>query len=85
MAITYEMADWIFLYILLPFPIAFTIVLKLSSNKIMSADSFATFVPLCPMAMPIFAFFKAGASFTPSPVIATIRLFLCKAFTILIL
>ena len=33
-AITYEIAVWIFLYILLPFSIAFTIVLKLSSNKI---------------------------------------------------
>ena len=34
--------------------------------------TFATAVP-DPMAMPMSAFFSAGASFTPSPVIATCR------------
>ena len=37
----------------------------------MSAASLATSVPLMPMAMPMSAFFSAGASFTPSPVMAT--------------
>ena len=36
----------------------------------MSEESFATSVPLIPMAIPISADFKAGESFTPSPVIA---------------
>jgi hypothetical protein len=31
----------------------------------------ATYVPVIPIANPISAFFKAGASFVPSPVIAT--------------
>ena len=35
------------------------------------------------MATPISAFFRAGASLTPSPVIATISLFFFKALTIL--
>ena len=35
------------------------------------AASLATAVPESPMAMPISAFFRAGASLTPSPVIAT--------------
>lgn len=34
--------------------------------------TFATAVP-DPMAMPMFAFFRAGASLTPSPVIATFK------------
>ena len=38
----------------------------------MSAASFETSVPVMPIATPISAFFRAGASFTPSPVIATI-------------
>src|SRR5205814_603239 len=37
----------------------------------MSAASFATSVPLIPMAMPMSACLSAGASFTPSPVMAT--------------
>ncbi|CCJ29466.1 unnamed protein product [Pneumocystis jirovecii] len=44
---------------------------KLSSVKIISAVSLATSVPE-PIAIPISAFFSAGASFTPSPVIATV-------------
>ena len=37
----------------------------------MSAVSRATSVPLMPIAMPMSARFRAGASFTPSPVIPT--------------
>ena len=63
---------------------AFTIVAKLSSNKTMAEASLATSVPL-PIPIPMSACFNAGASFTPSPVIAVILFFLCQAFTILIL
>ena len=49
-----------------------TIDAKLSSSKIMSAACFDTSDPEIPMATPISAFFKAGESFTPSPVTATI-------------
>mmetsp|Transcript_15108 Transcript_15108/g.64694 ORF Transcript_15108/g.64694 Transcript_15108/m.64694 type:complete len:400 (-) Transcript_15108:1333-2532(-) len=45
---------------------------KLSSAKTISDASFATAVPVMPMAMPMSASFSAGASLTPSPVIATI-------------
>ncbi|RUP23410.1 hypothetical protein BC936DRAFT_139008 [Jimgerdemannia flammicorona] len=55
-----------------PSSIALRIVDKSSSTKIMSAASLDTSVPLLPMEIPISAIFKAGASFTPSPVIATI-------------
>ena len=44
---------------------------KLSSTKIISDASFATSVPAIPMEIPMSASFKAGASFTPSPVMAT--------------
>ena len=54
----------------LPSSIAWTIELKLSSVKTISAASLATSVPVMPMAMPMSAFFNAGASLTPSPVIA---------------
>ena len=47
-------------------------VLKLSSVRIMSDASFATSVPAMPIATPISACCSAGASFTPSPVIAVI-------------
>jgi len=47
-------------------------VLKLSSANIITEASFATSVPAIPIAIPICAYFNAGASFTPSPVIATI-------------
>ncbi len=47
------------------------IELKLSSSKIMSAASLATSDPASPIANPTSAFFKAGASFDPSPVTAT--------------
>ena len=50
---------------------ACTIVAKLSSVRIITAASFETSVPVMPIATPMSAFFSAGASFTPSPVIAT--------------
>ncbi len=46
-------------------------VAKLSSAKTSSAACLATSVPERPIAMPMWACFNAGASFTPSPVIAT--------------
>ena len=64
---------------------AFTIVAKLSSVKIIEAASFETSVPVIPIAIPISALFNAGASFTPSPVIATICPKSCHALTIRIL
>ena len=47
-------------------------VLKLSSARTITEASLATSVPAIPIAIPIWAYFKAGASLTPSPVIATI-------------
>ena len=55
-----------------PSSIAATMVLKLSSVRIMSDASFATSVPAMPIATPMSACCSAGASFTPSPVIAVI-------------
>ena len=71
----------IFEKIILPSSTAFTIVAKLSSTKIIFAVSFATSVPVIPIEIPISAFLIAGASFTPSPVIATISPFSWRAFT----
>jgi len=48
-----------------------TIELKASSERIRSAFSLAASVPDLPIATPILANFKAGASLTPSPVTAT--------------
>ena len=45
-------------------------VAKLSSVRVMSAAPLATSVPVMPMAQPMSAAFRAGASFTPSPVMA---------------
>lgn len=50
---------------------AVTMELKLSSNKIIPEAYLATYVPVIPIAKPISAFFRAGASLVPSPVIAT--------------
>ena len=72
-------------YIFLPCFTAFTIVTKLSSANIISAAFLATSVPFFPIAIPMSAFFKAGLSFTPSPVIATTLPAFCHAFTILTL
>ena len=54
-----------------PSSTAFTMVEKSSSVRIMFAASFETSVPVMPMATPMSAFLSAGASFTPSPVMAT--------------
>ena len=72
----------IFSNIVLPSNTAETKVAKLSSIKTISDASFATSVPDKPIATPISAFLSAGASFTPSPVIATTSFFFCKASTI---
>lgn len=56
--------------ITLPSLIAITIDPKSSFNKIIYPDSFATAEPL-PIAIPTLEAFNAGASLTPSPVIAT--------------
>lgn len=50
---------------------AFTIESKLSSRRMIAEASFATSVPLIPIANPTSAFLRAGASFVPSPVTAT--------------
>lgn len=63
---------WMLLKMPLPSSMAFKMVEKSSSVNIMSAASFATSVPFLPIAIPMSAFFSAGASLTPSPVIATI-------------
>lgn len=54
-----------------PHFMAVTMELKLSSSRIIPDAYFATSVPAIPIANPISAFFNAGASFVPSPVIAT--------------
>ena len=56
-------------------------VAKLSSSKIISLASLLTSVPVMPMAIPISACLRAGASLTPSPVMATNLPRLCKAWT----
>ena len=68
-------------YILLPSFTAVVIVVKLSSSKITSATPLVTSVPLLPIPTPTFASLIAGASFTPSPVIATTLPVFCSAFT----
>ena len=54
-----------------PSSTAETIEAKLSSVRVIAAASLVTSVPVMPMAIPMSAFFSAGASLTPSPVIAT--------------
>ena len=51
---------------------AFLMVMKLSSTRIISAASLATSVPPMPMATPMSAAFREGASLTPSPVMEQI-------------
>ena len=68
-----------------PLTTAFTMVAKLSSARIMEAASLLTSVPVTPMATPTSARFKAGASFTPSPVMATTQPRRCQASTMRIL
>lgn len=55
----------------LPYLMAVIMLPKLSSKRIIPAAYLATSVPAIPMANPISAFLRAGASFVPSPVIAT--------------
>ena len=69
----------------LPSSTAFSIEAKLSSVKTISAAPLATSVPVMPIAIPISAAFKLGASFTPSPVIAAIKPLSLIALTIDIL
>jgi len=54
----------------LPSDTAATIDAKLSSVITIAAASRVTSVPACPSAIPMSASFRAGASLTPSPVIA---------------
>lgn len=58
-------------YMFLPQRTALTIELKLSSKRTIDDASRAISVPDLPIANPTSAFFKAGASFVPSPVTAT--------------
>lgn len=51
---------------------ALTMEVKLSLSRMISAAYFATYVPVIPIAKPTSAFLRAGASFVPSPVTATI-------------
>ena len=55
---------------------------KLSSVKTISAAPLATSVPVIPIAIPISAAFKLGASLTPSPVIAAMLPLFLIAVTI---
>ena len=64
-----------------PCSTANTIVAKLSSDKIIRPAFLATSVPV-PMAIPMSAALIAGASFTPSPVIATTSPFFRSVWTI---
>lgn len=59
-------------YTFRPQTTAFTIELKLSSRIMMSEAFFDTWVPVIPIASPMSALIKAGASFAPSPVTPTI-------------
>ena len=64
---------------------ALTMVAKLSSVRIISAAPLATSVPVTPIAQPMSAALRAGASFTPSPVIDTTAPLFCHALTMRIL
>ena len=72
-------------YTFLPKETALMIVAKLSSARIIAAASLETSVPVIPMATPMSAFLRAGASLTPSPVMAVILPLRCHASTIRIL
>uniref|UniRef100_A0A2P2MS41 ATPase 10 plasma membrane-type-like n=1 Tax=Rhizophora mucronata TaxID=61149 RepID=A0A2P2MS41_RHIMU len=60
---------------------ALTITLRPGSVKTISAALLAASVESA-TAIPMSAFFRAGASFTPSPVIPTTCFFSCKILTI---
>ena len=72
-------------YTFLPSSTAAIIVAKLSSASTISAAPLLTSVPVIPIPIPMSAVLIDGASFTPSPVIATITLKVLYAFTILTL
>ncbi len=61
--------------------LALAIPLKSPCSKVTPALSIATSVPV-PIAIPTSAFASAGASFTPSPAIATIKPFPFNSLTI---
>ena len=65
-----------------PSSMAATIVAKSSSCSTMSDASLETSVPVIPMATPMSADFRAGASLTPSPVMAQMWPRACSASTI---
>jgi len=67
----YRTNFWILSYCRRPSSTALIIVAKLSSRRIVSDAPFATSVPRIPIAIPTSAFLRAGASLTPSPVMAT--------------
>ena len=56
----------------LPQYIAFIILTKLSSSKIISLTSFADYVPAIPIEKPTSAFYKEGTSLVPLAVTATV-------------
>ena len=64
-----------------PSSTAASMVAKLSSVRTMSAESLATSEPTIPIATPMSACLSAGASLTPSPVIATTSSRDCRAST----
>ena len=68
-----------------PSSTASIMVENLSSVRIIRAALLETSVPFLPIAMPTSAALSAGASLTPSPVIATTSPRACHALTILIL
>ena len=59
-------------------PMALETPVKLPLERMTSADSMATSVPV-PIARPTSAWASAGASFIPSPTIPTVSPFSCSA------
>ena len=68
-----------------PSATASTIVAKLSSASTIVPASRVTWVPVTPMATPMSAARRAGASLTPSPVMATVSPWAWSALTMRIL
>ena len=64
-----------------PSATAAAMVAKLSSASTISATFLVTSVPVTPMPTPMSAAFTAGASFTPSPVMAVTQPRCCQART----
>ena len=79
------MAFFMLRYTFRPLATALMMVAKLSSVSIMAAASLETSVPVMPIATPMSAFLRAGASLTPSPVMAVMDPRLCHASTMRIL